>query len=266
MAAPSKIKSGTINAILKHAKDGYPNEICGVVVITDKGVEKYIPCVNIAKDPTNDFKMCPQSYADAEDQGEVVGICHSHPDATTQPSAHDIAVMSSNRELELLIDPTITPTPWHIVSWPEGDYRQVVPEVREAILGRPFVHNVWDCWQACNDYYNRYHGLTFPRYQREDGWWEVKDGPSWYVDQFEAAGFYQVNSPEPGDLIVMQIGRTFHPNHAGVYLGNVEKFEDQNLYGGPFMLHHMYGKKAEIIVYGGQWQNRTRMVLRHKDI
>ena len=32
MAAPSKIKSGTIKAILKHAEDGYPNEVCGVVV------------------------------------------------------------------------------------------------------------------------------------------------------------------------------------------------------------------------------------------
>ena len=266
VVAPKNIKSGTIKSIPKHAEEGYPNEVCGVVIITPKGVEKYVKCKNIADEPTKDFKMCPQSYVDAEELGEVIGICHSHPDATSRPSSYDIAVMSTNREIELLVDPESTPTPWHIVSWPEGDYRQIIPEVRSNILGRPFVHNFWDCWQACNDYYNRYHGISFERYQREDGWWENKDGPSHYVDQFEKAGFYEVSKPDIGDLIVMQIGRSYHPNHAGIYLGNIESFEDRKLYGGPFMLHHMYGKNSEIVMYGGQWLNRTRMILRHKDI
>lgn len=263
---PAKLKSSTINAILKHAEQGYPEEVCGVVVVTDSGSEKYVKCVNIAKDPKNDFVMCPHSYADAEDIGTVVGICHSHPDATSKPSNYDLAVMSANREVELSISPDSPPTPWHIVSWPEGDYRQVVPEVNKSILGRPFVHNFWDCWQVCNDYYNKYHGLSFKRFQREDGWWEIKDGPSLYVDQFEQSGFYQVDKPEVGDMIVMQIGRSYHPNHAGIYLGNTEEFEGRKFYGGPFMLHHMYGKNSEVVVYGGQWLNRTRLVLRHKDI
>lgn len=266
IVAPKKLKSGTIKSILKHAEEGYPNEICGVVVITPTGSEKYIKCNNIAKDPTKDFQICPTSFIDAEEIGEVVGICHSHPDSSSKPSPYDIAVMSTNRELELQIDPDSNPIPWHIVSWPEGDYRQVIPEVCKELIGRPFVHNFWDCWQVCNDYYKKYHGLVFERYQREDGWWEVKDGPSHYVDGFEKAGFYEVSKPQIGDLIVMQIGRTYHPNHAGIYLGNTESFEGRNLYGGPFLLHHMYNKKSEIIMYGGQWANRTRLILRHKEV
>jgi proteasome lid subunit RPN8/RPN11 len=262
---PKKLKSKTIKAILKHAEDGYPEEICGVVVVNGK-TETYVKCENIAGDKTTGFKISPQSFADADDLGEIVGIVHSHPDGTTRPSSHDIAVMSSNREIELGIDPDSEPTPWHIVSWPEGDYTQWIPEVRNEILGRPFVHGLWDCWSTCRDYYKTYHGITFEDFQRDELWWENKDSVSLYEHHYKSSGFYQVESPEPGDMIVMQIGRSYHPNHAGIYLGHTNAFESRNLHGGPFMLHHMYGKNAEIVVYGGQWAQRARLILRHKEI
>lgn len=265
MEIPLELKQSTIKAILKHAESGYPEEICGVVVMTDKG-EKYVKCRNIAKNPNQDFHMCPESYMDAEELGDVVGIVHSHPDGNTKPSTYDTAVMSTNRKVELQIDPNSKAIPWHIVSWPEGDYRQVIPEVQDKLLGRPFVHGIWDCWQVCNDYYNRYHGVEFERFEREDCWWEKKDGPSLYEDFYEGAGFYVVDTPQPGDMIIMQIGRTFHPNHAGIYLGDITEFEGEKLHGGPFMMHHMYAKKSEVVVYGGQWAQRTRLILRHKEV
>lgn len=265
MDIPSELKQSTIKSILKHAESGYPEEICGVIVMTEKG-EKYVKCKNITKDPNQDFHICPESYMEAEELGDVVGIVHSHPDGTTKPSTYDTAVMATNRKVELQIDPDSNPIPWHIVSWPEGDYRQIIPEVQDKLLGRPFVHGIWDCWQVCNDYYNRHYGIEFERFEREDCWWENKDGPSLYEDFYEGAGFYVVDTPQVGDMIVMQIGRTFHPNHAGIYLGDIAEFEGEALHGGPFMLHHMYAKKSEIIVYGGQWAQRTRLILRHKEV
>lgn len=262
---PTKLKAKTIKDIMKHAEEGYPNEICGVVVVSGK-VEHYVQCVNLSKDPTEEFQMCPDSYAEAEELGEVVGIVHSHPDATTRPSPYDIAVMSRNYEVQLIVDPQSAPVPWHIVSWPEGDYRQIIPEVTTSLLDRPFVHGVWDCWATCEAYYKKYHGLEFPTYHRKDKWWEEKDTVSFYEEFHEAAGFYEVDSIKPGDLVIMQIGRSFHPNHAGVYLGEVSEFEGRQLFGTTLMLHHMYGKKSDVIVYGGQWQQRTRMILRHKEV
>lgn len=262
---PNKLKTKTIDTILKHAKKEYPREACGVVVQVGKK-ESYVRCLNIAKDPTQDFKMCPQSFMDAEEQGDIIGIVHSHPDGTSNPSSYDLAVMSINREIELEINPASNAIPWHIVSWPEGDYRQIIPQVHASLLGREFIHGVWDCWQTCSDYYSKYHGIKFERFDREDLWWENKDGPSLYEDAYEDAGFYKVDEPQLGDMIVMQIGRSFHPNHAGIYLGYTDQFEGQGLYGGPFMLHHMYSRKSEIIVYGGQWHQRTSMILRHKEI
>ena len=55
-------------------------------------------------------------------------------------------------------------------------------------------------------------------------------------------------------MIVMAVGRTAHPNHAGIYLGNDPSLprEEVSVFGlGPFMLHHLYGKPSELIVYGG---------------
>lgn len=261
-----KLKAKTMKDIMTHAQEGYPQEICGVVILTEKGTEKYLRCKNIAKDKNSEFEICPDSYADAEELGEVIGIVHSHPDGTTKPSGYDTAVMNRNYEVQLIVDPESAPVPWHIVSWPEGDYRQVIPEVTESLLDRPFVHGVWDCWAACEAYYNRYHGIEFPKYVRKDRWWEEKETHSFYEKEYEAAGFYEVHDLKPGDLIIMQCGRTYHPNHAGVYLGEVSEFEGRKLHGQTLMFHHMYDRKSDVIVYGGQWQQRTRMILRHKEI
>ena len=69
-------------------------------------------------------------------------------------------------------------------------------------------------------------------------------------------------------MIVMEIGRTAHPNHAGIYLGADPALpgEESGAFGpGPFVLHHLYGRPSEVIVYGGPWLQRTRLILRHKE-
>lgn len=263
---PNKLKAATIKAMLKDAEQRYPQESCGVVIITPAGKEEYVSIANLSTTATDNFIMCPDGFSEADERGYIVGIVHSHPDETTRPSIHDIAVMSRNREIELLVDPDSEATPWHIVSWPEGDYRQVIPEVPESLLGRNFVHGIWDCWATCEAYYKKYHGIEFPKYEREDRWWEQKETTSFYEEFHEEAGFYRVDTPIKGDMIVMQIGRSYHPNHAGIYLGEAPEFEGKNFYGNTLMLHHMYDKKSEVIVYGGQWLQRTRLVLRHKGV
>jgi len=51
-------------------------------------------------------------------------------------------------------------------------------------------------------------------------------------------------------VIVMQV-RAPVPNHAGVYIGD------------GLMLHHLYNRLSSRDVYGGYWQECTRIVLRH---
>lgn len=242
-------------AVREHAESCYPKESCGLVVQTGRS-HRYIACENTATDPNEEFRIAPEAYADAEDLGEIIGVVHSHPDATSRPSAADVAMCNASG------------LPWYILSWPEGDLRELQPVDQVPLLGRPFVHGVQDCWQVCSDWYQREWGLEFASYEREDGWWEREDGPDHYRQHFEEAGFVQVDQPRRGDLIVMRVGRTAQDNHAGIFLGTDPSLpgEDSQAFGpGPFLLHHLYGRPSEIIVFGGPWLDRMRMVLRHRD-
>ena len=63
-----------------HATEAYPEECCGLIVNVD-GVDIYWKCKNISKSyKEKSFVIDPLDYAKGEDQGEVLGIVHSHPD------------------------------------------------------------------------------------------------------------------------------------------------------------------------------------------
>ncbi|MDH0645580.1 C40 family peptidase [Pseudomonas sp. GD03858] len=244
-----------LDAIRGHAAEDYPREACGLV-IERAGQLHYQRCRNTASEPGEEFRIDPHDYAAAEDLGEIVAVVHSHPDASSLPSTRDLAMCEA------------TGLPWHILSWPEGDLRTIRPKGDTPLLGRPFVHGLWDCWQVCADWYLREWGLTFPHYSREDGWWEDAQGPSLYEQAYANAGFVAVDTPQRGDMLVMAIGRTAHPNHAGIYLGSDPRLPGEQWTptgAGPFLLHHLYGRPSEVIVFGGPWLDRTRLVLRHRD-
>ena len=63
-----------------HATEAYPDESCGLIVSVD-GEEIYWKCKNISGAfKTKSFVIDPLDYAAGEDQGEILGIVHSHPD------------------------------------------------------------------------------------------------------------------------------------------------------------------------------------------
>ena len=57
-----------------------PEESCGIVGVKNNQ-EKYYPCKNISSEfKAESFVIDPLDYARGEDQGQVLGIVHSHPD------------------------------------------------------------------------------------------------------------------------------------------------------------------------------------------
>jgi hypothetical protein len=54
-------------------------------------------------------------------------------------------------------------------------------------------------------------------------------------------------------MILMQI-RSPVTNHAGIYLGDGQ------------MLHHLHGRLSETVPYGGMWAERTRCIVRHREV
>lgn len=246
----------TIEAINAHALADYPRESCGLVV-TVNGDEVYWPCKNLAEG-NDSFIMDKEDWAAAEDAGEIEAVVHSHPDADAKPSEADKMACEA------------TQIPWVIVSVHEGQItgRTVTsPEGFKApLVGRQFFHGFLDCYTLIQDWYSREAGITLPDFDREDGWWNK--GKDLYLDGFQAAGFSALETGQiikPGDVILMCI-RAKTANHAGVYLDKLALKEHPDLHPVPnAMLHHMYGRQSERVVYGGFWLANTMLVIRHKD-
>ena len=74
------------SAIQAHAVAEYPKECCGLLLAVGRK-QQYYPCRNVSTEPNEEFRIAPEEYAAAEDIGEVIGVVHSHPDATSRPSA-----------------------------------------------------------------------------------------------------------------------------------------------------------------------------------
>ena len=74
---------------LHHAKTSLPDESCGLVVDVN-GKKEYFPCKNIAIEGVKSFTIDPNDWVKAEEMGNIIHICHSHPDGNLKASEEDI--------------------------------------------------------------------------------------------------------------------------------------------------------------------------------
>ncbi|TBL52744.1 peptidase P60 [Hafnia paralvei] len=234
------MREKTIQAIVAHAAEVYPAECCGVVAQKSR-VERYFPCRNIAENPTEQFHLSPEDYIAAEEWGTVTGIVHSHPDATTQPSELDKAQCDAMA------------IPWHIVSYPEGDLRTVMPRGELPLVGRAFVLGHTDCWWLVMSYFRQTHGIVLNDYRVDYPWWE-SGRENLYLDNWYECGFREFSGPpQSGDMVIMQVSAPV-ANHAGILLDD------------GMLLHHMYGMLSQRVPYGGYWKDRTVKIVRHMSL
>lgn len=242
------MRLATIKAIQRHAEAEYPRESCGLVVIL-KGREKYASCKNAASDSEH-FIISAQDYAEAEEQGEIVAVVHSHPDAPATPSEAD----KVSCEVSGLV--------WHIVRVDSINDIPVASELvtmepcgyRVPLVGRQFFHGVLDCYSLIRDWYQQNRGVTLKQFDRTNDWWN--DGTSdLYTQGFPEAGFVSVGIEtelQVGDVLLMQIrSNNGVPNHAAIYLGD------------GLILHHLHGRLSSRDVYGGYWREVTRQIIRY---
>lgn len=233
------MQTSTVEAIRAHAADAYPREACGLVII-ERGRERYVRCRNAAVTASEHFVLPAEDFAAAEARGDVVAVVHSHPDFPATPSAADRVSCEASG------------LPWHIVSWPDGDLQTIEPCGYEApLVGRPFAHGVLDCWSLVRDWYARERGVALRDYERRDNWWN--EGADLYMQHYAEVGGVVVpgiTDMQTGDVIIMQV-RAPVPNHAGVYIGD------------GLILHHLYNRLSSRDVYGGYWQECTRVILRY---
>lgn len=197
----------TFRAFEAHARQEAPRECCGLIVRGHHGEETYRPCRNVAPG-LREFEIHHADWDAAEDVGEILAVCHSHPGGSALPGASDEAAIQQ------------TGLPWYIL----GDILQRIdPSI--TLVGRPFIFGWSDCYAAARDWYLVHLGIRLPDYPREPI--DHSQGHSAFTDQFRAFGFVEVEEALPGDLLLLGIHKRVTPDHVAVLLEGGTIFDHQ---------------------------------------
>lgn len=226
-----------MEAFKAHCRVDQTIESCGLFVLKD-GVVVFVPCENHAYDKTNSFIVHPSDFVRESDEGDVIGVGHSHVIGPSTPSGED-RINAENCMLPFVIyqpeadtvgtyDPKGVPTP---------------------LLGRKWVLGVSDCYTLARDYY-RTQGLELKDYVRND--MSILRTNSLFLQYYEENGFHVIEGlPKIHDALLIQVHANI-PNHVAVMV-------DNNL-----ILHHLQDRLSCREPYGGYWRRHTMKVLRHE--
>lgn len=135
----------------------------------------------------------------------------------------------------------------------------------EPLIGRSFVHGVWDCYSLVRDAFKigregmkeqgmewSHDPVTLPDVPRNDGWWST--GQDLYMDWLKPAGFVEISAAaaRPGDGFLMKI-RSDKLNHAGVLVSD------------DAILHHLPTRLSRREI-GGLWFTQIDKWVRYQGI
>jgi proteasome lid subunit RPN8/RPN11 len=225
----------------------FPNESCGLIIAKGKK-SVVVVCQNISEHPRNQFLISAESQASAAEQGEIIGVWHTHINIPAVASEADRAGCE------------LTGVPWFIVAIYQNEIGEfsfsaltiVEPTGFEMpYIGRPYVFGVFDCWSLVRDYYKREYAVDLSFGPRIPNFWESDDllGKSW-----QGEGFISLIDQEakPGDVFLIQMTDSKNCSHVAVYVGEGR------------ILHHSSGRLSNEENYCGRWLNRTTLHLRHQ--
>lgn len=83
-----------IRALIKHAQEGYPHEVCGIIAGKDFGSCRVLRVTNAEPSPVSYFMDSKEQFRihkEIRERGEkMLAIYHSHPGSEAFPSHKDV--------------------------------------------------------------------------------------------------------------------------------------------------------------------------------
>ena len=223
----------------KHAEECMPKESCGLLAVI-KGKETYWPCKNISESGFEYFIIDPDDWAECEDTGEIIGIVHSHPYDSPQPSDNDKA---SCEYLDL---------PSHIYSVRMKEWCSFEPSGWKApsLIGRTWIWGKHDCWSLITDYFLEKKQINLKFWPRPKNLKEFANNP-YFEKVLTESGFKKVdNDIQINDILLME-GIYDKLNHVALYIG------DQTIF------HHNIKQLSCREIYDLKYIQATKKVYRY---
>ena len=223
-----------------HADKEAPKESCGLLAII-KGKETYWPCENLSESPDEFFVIDPDNWADCEDEGELIGIIHSHPYGSALPSEADKA---SCEHLGL---------PFYIYSVEQKNWVDFEPSgYTSGLYGRTWIWGKHDCWSLITDYFLNKKQINLKFWQRPKSIKTFCEDP-YFEKVLTGSGFKEVSKDNiiNDDVLLMQ-GPDEKLNHVALYIG------DQTI------LHHNIRQLSCRELYDLRYIEATKKVYRYE--
>jgi len=223
-----------------HADKQAPKESCGLLAII-KGKETYWPCKNLSESPDEFFVIDPDNWADCEDEGELIGIIHSHAYGSALPSDADKA---SCEHLGL---------PFYIYSVEQKNWIDLKPSgYTSGLYGRTWIWGKHDCWSLITDYFSNKKQINLKFWERPKSIKTFCEDP-YFEKVLTGSGFKEVSKDNiiNDDVLLMQ-GPDEKLNHVALYIG------DQTI------LHHNIRQLSCRELYDLRYIEATKKVYRYE--
>src|SRR5260221_8074958 len=109
MALKLMMNRPIFDQMLAHAREGYPEEVCGMIGGREDRANRVARIPNVSPTPRVRFEMdrpiMVKTIMDFQRAGlDVVGIYHSHPEGGSAPSQTDIAEAMWPDAVYLIVD------------------------------------------------------------------------------------------------------------------------------------------------------------------
>ena len=224
--------------IVKHAESNPNEEVCGTVSLDKLLIAQVNKEINESVDKSNSFQISPNKIINTDN---ILGVYHSHPSGTAEPSDSD----KSNSEEMCL--------PYLIYSNEFKNFYLYYPQSYKptSIYGRPYITGFYECVCTIKDYLLTEAGVDED--YTEYNYWPSSDPieANKYLIGILTKRFKRIkdNSIKKHDILILNAGeKTFH---VGMYTGSNE-FVHQRAF-------HLSSKDQ----FTNSWQRRVKYVFRH---
>lgn len=228
----------------------WPNESCGVLLVRPDGAQEYRPARNTHATPKTHFHIARRFLAEAQADGWIVGILHSHPDSDHKSGA---GLCPSEADTLAQLEWRV---PFYITALsPRRTYMDFFGWGDElptpALHQREFRHAVTDCYALVRHAFFAGCGVVLKDFPRPLSWWSNPKGPNPIEQWIADAGYVDVpvSDLQPGDGLLFSL-RHGIIQHCGLYLG------------GDLFMHHLHGRLSAVDPLP-QWRRFLRKTVRY---